>query len=291
MSKKLPDERTLEKMTSDFVGAFESGQYKNGLDLAQGIINNAWETDDVRKRVDLAYKALSLSPDCADAYILLAEESTGTPEEAVILYRKALKAARSTLPALESPKAQRLVPGMHPYVRAAVGLANSLLKMKKLEEAIAAYRDILDLNPEDIHGVRFVLVSCYIEMGFYNDLETLLNSRFFEKDTTADWLYTRALLSFIKHRGSYKSAEILLKALESNSFVPSYLSGLGAVPPELPHIVSAGSEEEAMCYASDFKEVWHHVPHALQWLQKCALEYEEQLANTTSEERQKVPTY
>ena len=43
------------------------------LDQAQDLIYDAWELADPIKRSRLARKALKISPDCADAYVLLAE--------------------------------------------------------------------------------------------------------------------------------------------------------------------------------------------------------------------------
>ncbi len=51
---------------------------KNPLKKAQDIIYDAWEVTDPKRRVALARKALEISPDCADAYALLAEETASS---------------------------------------------------------------------------------------------------------------------------------------------------------------------------------------------------------------------
>ena len=45
---------------------------------------DAWE-DSGPRRVNLARKALRISPDCADAYVLLAEETTRSADDALRL--------------------------------------------------------------------------------------------------------------------------------------------------------------------------------------------------------------
>jgi ST7 protein len=45
----------------------------------------------------LAKEALNRSPLCADAYILLAEETAKTPAEAIELYRKGLEAGEQAV--------------------------------------------------------------------------------------------------------------------------------------------------------------------------------------------------
>lgn len=41
----------------------------------QNLVYEAWDTPNNQKRMKLAHQALALWPDCADAYLLLAEES------------------------------------------------------------------------------------------------------------------------------------------------------------------------------------------------------------------------
>ena len=64
------------------------------LEEAQELIYEAFETRSHRKRVQLAKKALKVSSDCADAYVLLAEETAKDPKEAKGLYEKGVQAAR-----------------------------------------------------------------------------------------------------------------------------------------------------------------------------------------------------
>jgi len=52
-----------------------AGEKKTPLEEAQEIMYDAYEAGTKAKRIKLAKKALTISQDCADAYILLAEES------------------------------------------------------------------------------------------------------------------------------------------------------------------------------------------------------------------------
>jgi len=61
-----------EEMLSDLFGDIEE---KTPLNEAQDLIYDAWEVNDSKRRVALARKALEISPDCADAFVLLAEET------------------------------------------------------------------------------------------------------------------------------------------------------------------------------------------------------------------------
>lgn len=62
------------------------------LEKAQAIVYEALETESTRKRIQLARRALKTSGDCADAYMLLAEEDAGSLEETRELYQKGVEA-------------------------------------------------------------------------------------------------------------------------------------------------------------------------------------------------------
>ena len=69
---------------------------KAKLSQAQDLIYDAWDERYRDKRLALARKALSISPYCADAYNLLAEESKSM-EERQGLYEKGVRAGRMAL--------------------------------------------------------------------------------------------------------------------------------------------------------------------------------------------------
>src|SRR5689334_15853527 len=66
------------------------------LDQAQDIMYQAWETSSLKKRIALANKALEISPDCADAYVVLAQ-SAPSLDETLELCRKGVEAGERAL--------------------------------------------------------------------------------------------------------------------------------------------------------------------------------------------------
>jgi len=58
------------------------------LERAQDKMYEAWGVRSRKARLRLAREALDISPDCADAYVLLAEETARTPDEALKLYEE-----------------------------------------------------------------------------------------------------------------------------------------------------------------------------------------------------------
>jgi ST7 protein len=73
----LPDRRAMES----YLAALTGRNRNDAIAKAQDVMYDAWERTTSRSRVALARKALGISPLCADAYNLLAEEA-GSVEEA-----------------------------------------------------------------------------------------------------------------------------------------------------------------------------------------------------------------
>ena len=80
-----------------------------------------------------------------------------------------------------------------PYMRARAGLAGALLQLGDVDGALAHYRDMLKLNPNDNQGIRYVLAGCLLRQGNDGALKELLADY---EDERAFWLYTRALAAF-----------------------------------------------------------------------------------------------
>lgn len=66
------------------------------VDRAQDIMHDAWDADGP-ERVALARRALGISPLCADAYVLLAEESAASDAAAIEMYRLGVEAGELAL--------------------------------------------------------------------------------------------------------------------------------------------------------------------------------------------------
>ena len=92
----------------------------------------------------------------------------------------------------------------------------------------------------------------------------------YEDDCVAEWLYTRTLLSFLKEGDSEGSRKELKTAIDSNKYVPEYLTGGKAVPELMPDMITIGGEDEGFCYAWKYKKMWGKVPGSIDWLKQIA---------------------
>lgn len=149
-------------------------------------------------------------------------------------------------------------------MRAREGLANCLWNLGQREEAIRHYRELLRLNPNDNQGIRYRLLFCLLEIGDTEAAETLLEE--YEGEGTATWLYTRALVTFLREGDSPYARHALEDALEQNQHVIPYLTGRRRLPRQLPEYVGIGDKNEAVAYVAEFGELWTRTPGALSWV-------------------------
>lgn len=235
------------------------------LEKAQEIIYRAFEARG-RRRVQLARKALELSPDCADAYGILAEHA-GDPERARDLYAQGVAAGERALGARTFEEETGHFWGLirtRPYMRARLGLAQCLEQLGRMSEAFDHYRELLRLNPNDNQGVRYLLLPALLAAGRDEEASALL--RQFEGDAGAIWGYGRALWTFRQEGDSRAARARLRQAVKANHRVPKYLTGAEELPDNDPPTYAFGNEEEAVICARALAEAWRATPGADRWL-------------------------
>jgi tetratricopeptide (TPR) repeat protein len=235
------------------------------LEQAQELMYDAWEATGSR-RVNLARQALQISLDCADAYVLLAEEARSLPE-AKQLYEQGVAAGERALGPQTFAEDVGYFWGLietRPYMRAREGLASCLWRLGERQQAIGHYTDMLRLNPGDNQGIRYILANCLLREGDDSTLAKLLDQ--YKDDAMAEWLYTRALLAYRREGAGKKADAALKKAVAQNKHVPAYLLGKKRLPRQLPGFIGFGDENEAVSYAAGATTIWQDTSGALDWL-------------------------
>ncbi len=92
---KLPDRRALEGQMYSLIGTMAGGQ-STPLSQAQELIYQAFDDPSPKKQMELARQALQLSPDCADAYVILGENAPGR-KEALELFQQGMAAGERVM--------------------------------------------------------------------------------------------------------------------------------------------------------------------------------------------------
>lgn len=243
------------------------------LEKAQDIMYDAWDATG-KERIDLAHKALSVSKDCADAYVLLAHEASTTLAESIRLLEEGVAAGERALGKKMFEEEAGNFWGIletRPYMRARFDLAHLLYLEGKRAEGIAHMQEILRLNPGDNQGVRHELAGCLLEEGEMEALQKLLDE--YPDEYSAVWFYSRALMKFRQDGRTPEADACLITAFEQNRFVPPYLLGKKRFPSRAPDYMSIGDETEAVVYALDNVRAWQETRGALMWMNLVFVTY------------------
>jgi len=250
----------------------DSGMYEDEDDAlaeAQELVYQAYDSDDLVERVELASQAIEICPECADAYVCLAELAPSAADAAE-MYRLGVEAGQVALGGTEAFGEYEGhfwgVLDTRPYMRARLGLAQCLWVLGEREEAIDHCTELLRLNPNDNQGVRYVLSSFYCDIGRDDELEKLLGE--YQGDGSAEWAFSHALLAFRREGECERSRRLLRAAHDANPHVAKYLLGHGQLPVDMPDYVVRGDETEAVSYAAGFLPGWRATSGAVSWLRR-----------------------
>ena len=259
----VPNARDIEAFLGDIL---DDDNSQDPVQKAQSVMYEAWECSDPKQRFTLARKALRISPLCADAYNLLAEEYAKTQEEALAYFQRVVEAGANALGSDGFEDYAGHFWGFHetrPYMRARLGLGEVLWAMGEKDTAIQNFKEMLELNPGDNQGIRYILTAKLLEIGKMDDLKSLLKKCV--DDYSADIQYTRALIAYSEN--AEDAQQIAEEAWKTNRHVPNMLSGHTPLI-ELSNYITIGGEDEATSYIGAFGAAWKRVPGSIEWLSK-----------------------
>lgn len=260
--------RELRKLTMR--GPVPRSEPRDAAARAQRLAYEAYEDlsfgeDGLR----LADQALTLYPDCAEAYLYKAMAlEMDDVADSVVLGRRAVEAGERALGQdwLEQ-KSGELWGHMEarPLLRSYLFLARTLWDLGSRLNAVVFLEDALDLDEkEDGLGLRYLLLSWYLDMGEEMRSGLLLDR--YKKERSAVWLYGDALLNYWMRGQDRTSLARARKALKANPHVAALLLGDGFGRPPDPRTYAYGDESEAWFCAELLIGAWMRESDALEWL-------------------------
>ncbi|MSR60029.1 MAG: hypothetical protein EXS05_20720 [Planctomycetaceae bacterium] len=238
---------------------------------AERLIAEAFDEYDPEQAIELAQRALKLSPDCADAYTVLSQYAADA-RMALQLCAAGVAAAERVL----GPLAFEMAVGSfwvfeatRPYMRARLALAERLWDVGQRASAIEQLQELLRLNPHDHQGIRYVLARRLLEMGRHQELEPLLNH--YDESSTM-WAFSRVLAAFQREGDNKTVRQLLSAACKINKYVVPKLLEPAASPKMLPVINIPGSKDEAETYMAELSGGWRETAGAITWLRAVTAE-------------------
>lgn len=239
---------------------------KTNKGRAQQLVYDAMEATGHR-RSKLAQEALTLDPNCVDAYVILAENAD-TDEEAMMLAKKGMETGEKELGKAFFKDNKGHFWGLletRPYMRAKAAYSDAVHQLGFTMVAIKQYEQLLELNPNDNQGIRYKLFGAYLEEGKLEAAEVLLKQY---NEATANGLYNKLLLELYKNGISENAAKLLKEAKKANPHVIPFLSGKKRIPMFLPEGYRLGDESEAIIYVDDHFQLWEKIEGLQKWLKK-----------------------
>ncbi|PAE44457.1 SEC-C metal-binding domain-containing protein [Bacillus sp. 7884-1] len=239
---------------------------KTNKERAQQLVYDAMEVTGHR-RSKLAQEALKLDPNCVDAYVILADDAD-TDEEAMMLSKKGMEIGEKELGKAFIKENKGHFWGMletRPYMRAKAAFADALHQLGDTLVAIREFEQLLELNPNDNQGIRYILFGAYLEEGKFEAAERLLKQY---EEGTANGLYNKLLLELYKNGFSANAAKLLKEAEKANPHVIPFLTGKKSIPMFLPKGYVSGDESEAIIYADEHFQLWEKIEGLQKWLTK-----------------------
>jgi tetratricopeptide (TPR) repeat protein len=235
------------------------------LEKAQDLCYQAMDARG-RRRILLVRRALEICPDCADAYVVLAEQARD-PGEARRLYGDGVAAGERAMGPGRFKDDEAPFWGdvtTRPFMRALQGLAESCEATGHLKEAVLHYRRLLRLNPNDNQGARYPLSALLLRTGDDETLDVLLKQ--FERDRGSFLPFAGALQAFRRAGDTAVSRKLLRKAVKRNPHVSGLLLEGEDLLLDRPDSYTLGGEAEAVECAATYHKAWREVPGALEWL-------------------------
>eukprot|EP01114_Cavostelium_apophysatum_P016591 TRINITY_DN4757_c0_g1_i1.p1 TRINITY_DN4757_c0_g1~~TRINITY_DN4757_c0_g1_i1.p1 ORF type:complete len:817 (+),score=170.99 TRINITY_DN4757_c0_g1_i1:14-2464(+) len=270
---------------------------KGNLQWSEPNIQKAYETAikayGERKsedRIKMAEEALRISPKCAEAYNVLAEDKSTNFQEALEYYKQGMVVGREAIsPSIwdKAVKEARLYEQLElrGYERCMQGAANTLRKMGLHSESLQIYQDLCRLDKEHSReptavNFRYNMVDVLLHLKKYSDARSLLKERtnnapgaFSSQSTAVLRSYSLVLLDFIE---TGKTEKIIShEAFNCNHHVVAYLCGVKPFPNryDTHHIQGQSSLTNAVLYARQHKRHWDDTPDAIKHLKQIYKEF------------------
>jgi tetratricopeptide (TPR) repeat protein len=151
-----------------------------------------------------------------------------------------------------------------PYMRAKMHLGELLLAQEKLAEAAAVFDRMLELNPNDNLGVRYIRLGLALALGDLERVRGLLAAYPDEEGLVAVFAWAKVIERFLAGEEA-EAAKALSHARKVNRFAEPYLSGARRAT-EPPDRYSPGDESEALVCAESLALALHRHTGFQAWL-------------------------
>jgi tetratricopeptide (TPR) repeat protein len=231
------------------------------------LVEMAMNQEEMENALDLIEEALSLDPDCINAYNFL-----GDVEErehiATVFYEKGMLIGRRLFGGdfLAQHKGHFwYIHETRPFMRSMSMYADCLYHTGRPDEAMAIQEELIELQPYDPMGIRDTLMLYLAASGPVKKFKKY--DKLFAEDTGTFLQLHRALFAFRQEGESAEASRLLRSALAQNKHLAKLMLSKKPIVFATSNFI-LGNESEAEYIAEKAREVWASVTGALDWLKK-----------------------
>jgi tetratricopeptide (TPR) repeat protein len=130
--------------------------------------------------------------------------------------------------------------------------------------ALSTAELLLNLNPDDNHGVRFMLMNEYLRAG--SDAKALALAEAYPNDLAPETRFG-AVLALVRLDRLQEAERALINARSDLPKTAQYLVPARIRRPRILHDrIEVGGDDQAWLYRDEMRAVWQQTPGALEWL-------------------------
>ena len=138
------------------------------------------------------------------------------------------------------------------------------LARNERDTAVTTAEALLELNPDDTHGVRFVLMNEYLRAGC--DERALALAEQYPHDIAPETRFG-AVLALLRMRRLQEAERALHTARSDLPKTAQYLLPARVRRPRVAQgTIEVGGDDQAWLYRDEMRAVWQQTPGALEWL-------------------------
>lgn len=233
----------LEQMTRDTMN--DPYTPVDDAEAAQLTSYQAYDSRNEKERQQLAKQAFKLNPKNTDANLLMAE-ITLDPTDRRNHYLQAIESGNQNLDLEVDPDSAWGFVLNRPLLRALFSYGAWLMARKEYTAAIEPLEKLMELNPTDQQGAKWLLASAYIRAGEWDKAEDFMVEFPPNEYEALDFYFDSIMDMHDETLNSRELKELKSEAKEWNQHIPALIKK-GKDPGEFPRFLSleSGSEDEA----------------------------------------------
>lgn len=165
----------------------------------------------------------------------------------------------------DEPRLEWIMADNRPALRSLARLVRCELQRQDTDAAMALAERLLELNPNDNHGFRQLLINHHLRTGDDHAALALIDR--YPEDASPEFMLGQALALYRTGRRD-EADEVLADAITMMPTATDMLWRKRVRQPPTTEWVTVGSEEEGWQYRQEMRPVWETTPGALDWLRR-----------------------